>query len=545
MTNEDEIKKEVYSRQHKLNVAVDWLTPSGRRRSVPMYHATIKNEYLKDTRVIKGHSTSDVLEKAKVQLERWNESEIRGRLGGVVKGIREEIESVNAILENALKSECGIRWQSRIEKTKFKDFSWSKPQPDKPAEPAASFFEFLFKSWKRQREEAWAKTLQDWAGAVKAWEEEKKAARLEYEKEKGEYEAKQLQHNEAIADLLKRLESGDPDAIVEHVRESLEHGAYPDCFARHYEVHFEAPTTTLVVDVSLPEQKSIPDVVEVKYREKNFKRSHMKATEHDELYDSAIKKCVLRTIFEAFQCTNDSHVGSVVLNGWVTSVDEATGNEVTSCIVSVSTERKQFETFNLHKVEPSKCIAGLKGLIAGPLSQLAPVKPIFQLKRDDKRFIESKDVLAEYNSTTNLAEIPWEDFEQIVRELFGKMFSTDGAEVRVTQASRDGGVDAIAFDPDPIRGGKFVIQAKRYTNVVGVSAVRDLYGTMINEGAVKGILVTTAHFGPDSREFSKDKPITLIDGANLVYLLEKYGKKVRIDIEAARRHRTEDDSKKD
>jgi len=34
--------------------------------------------------------------------------------------------------------------------------------------------------------------------------------------------------------------------------------------------------------------------------------------------------------------------------------------------------------------------------------------------------------------------------------------------VKVTQASRDRGVDAIAFDPDPIRGGKFVIQAKRY-----------------------------------------------------------------------------------
>lgn len=36
----------------------------------------------------------------------------------------------------------------------------------------------------------------------------------------------------------------------------------------------------------------------------------------------------------------------------------------------------------------------------------------------------------------------------------------------ITQASRDGGVDAIAFDPDPIRGSKIVIQAKRYTNTV-------------------------------------------------------------------------------
>lgn len=57
---------------------------------------------------------------------------------------------------------------------------------------------------------------------------------------------------------------------------------------------------------------------------------------------------------------------------------------------------------------------------------------------------------------------------------------------------------------------------------------------MIAEGASKGILVTTAHFGRDAREFVKDKPISLIDGSNLVYLLEKYGHKVRIDIAAAR-----------
>ena len=125
----------------------------------------------------------------------------------------------------------------------------------------------------------------------------------------------------------------------------------------------------------------------------------------------------------------------------------------------------------------------------------------------------------------------WEDFEHLVRELFERMFSGDGAEVKVTQASRDRGVDAIAFDPDPIRGGKFVIQAKRYKNVVPVAAVRDLYGTMINEGAVKGILVTTSHFGNDSREFAKDKPITLIDGANLVYMFQEHGYEVRIEVQ--------------
>ena len=93
---------------------------------------------------------------------------------------------------------------------------------------------------------------------------------------------------------------------------------------------------------------------------------------------------------------------------------------------------------------------------------------------------------------------------------------------------------AVVFDPDPIRGGKIVIQAKRYTNAVGVSAVRDLYGTLLNEGANKGILVTTSNFGPDAYEFAKGKPITLLDGGNLLHLLGKHGHKARIDLKEAK-----------
>ena len=129
----------------------------------------------------------------------------------------------------------------------------------------------------------------------------------------------------------------------------------------------------------------------------------------------------------------------------------------------------------------------------------------------------------------------WEDFENLIREIFQEEFSQGGGEVKITQASRDGGVDAVAFDPDPIRGGKIVIQAKRYTNTVGVSAVRDLYGTLMNEGATKGILVTTSDYGPDAYDFAKGKPLTLLNGGNLLHLLEKHGHKARIDIREAKK----------
>ena len=80
-----------------------------------------------------------------------------------------------------------------------------------------------------------------------------------------------------------------------------------------------------------------------------------------------------------------------------------------------------------------------------------------------------------------------------------------------------------------------MIQAKRYTRTVDVSAVRDLYGTVMNEGANRGILITTASYGPDAYEFANGKPISLVDGPNLLLMLQRHGKKFKIDLEEARR----------
>lgn len=136
----------------------------------------------------------------------------------------------------------------------------------------------------------------------------------------------------------------------------------------------------------------------------------------------------------------------------------------------------------------------------------------------DRRFVEGSDVLGELDSRPNLMDLNPFEFENLVGNLFMQM----GLDTRQTQTSRDGGVDVIAFDTRPIFGGKVVIQAKRYKNTVGVAAVRDLYGTMINEGASKGILITTSQYGRDTYEFVKDKPIELIDGGGMLYLLEQH-----------------------
>ena len=136
----------------------------------------------------------------------------------------------------------------------------------------------------------------------------------------------------------------------------------------------------------------------------------------------------------------------------------------------------------------------------------------------DSRFVQGSDVIGELESRPNLMDLTPKEFEDLIGNLFSRM----GLETRQTQLSQDGGVDVVAFDKRPILGGKVVIQAKRYKHTVGVSAVRDLYGTMMNEGANKGILVTTSGYGSAAFNFVKDKPIELIDGGGLLYLLEHY-----------------------
>ena len=53
-------------------------------------------------------------------------------------------------------------------------------------------------------------------------------------------------------------------------------------------------------------------------------------------------------------------------------------------------------------------------------------------------------------------------------------------------------------------------------------AVRDLYGTVMNEGASKGILVTTSHYVRAAYEFAKDKPLELLEGPHLLQLLKEH-----------------------
>ena len=244
------------------------------------------------------------------------------------------------------------------------------------------------------------------------------------------------------------------------------------------------------------------------------------------LYSSVVAQTTIRTMHELFEADRGSKLETIVFNGYVDTIDPATGKPVLPNLVTVRASRDTFLQLDLRNVEPLACLKGLNASVSKSPSELLPVRPILEFDMVDPRFIQESDVLGALDQRPNLMELSPRDFESLITNLFEKM----GLETRQTQPSRDGGVDCVAYDPRPIFGGRVVIQAKRYKHTVGVSAVRDLYGTMQNEGASKGILVTTSGYGRSSFDFAEGKPLELSSGTHLLYLLsENAGIEARIE----------------
>jgi restriction system protein len=361
--------------------------------------------------------------------------------------------------------------------------------------------------------------------AAKKWKADKTAFLEAQEKRNEEIDA----HRAAY--LNKQ-----PEEIVDYCDLVLSGSAYPDSFPKSWQLEYRPETRMLLVEYSLPNADAMPRLKEVKYIQSRdeFTDSCLTEPAFERMYDGALYKIALRSIQELIKSDEANGIDSVIFNGWVRAVEPATGQETNGCIMSIQVDKAEFASINLAKADPKACFKKLKGVGSSKLTALVPIRPILQLNTQDERFVPSYEVEDTIDSTMNLAAMDWEDFEHLIREVFEREFGNDGSEVKITRASRDGGVDAVVFDQDPLRGGKIVIQAKRYTNTVGVSAVRDLYGTVVNEGANKGILVTTADYGPDAYEFAKDKPLTLLSGNNLLHLLAKHGHQARIDLKEAK-----------
>lgn len=113
----------------------------------------------------------------------------------------------------------------------------------------------------------------------------------------------------------------------------------------------------------------------------------------------------------------------------------------------------------------------------------------------------------------SIRALSWREFEHLV----GEAYHRQGYVVEETGGGgADGGVDLT------LRKGseKTVVQCKRWRErQVGVNVVRELYGVMVAEGAVRGIIVSSGTFTPDAMAFASGKSLTLVDGPALETLV--------------------------
>jgi restriction system protein len=470
-----------------------------------------------------------------------------------------QLEGISGILAHTLKVDDRVDWENLKDFSEWKptrSFSDSKPvraRFDEPVfyPPTIGFFDWLFGRKQRiltNATETFARAHAEWKAKDEAEKESFDRRSIDWGDRKRDFEKLQAQRKQEFLDtqlianakvdsLAKAVATGDQKAVIEHASLVLDNSDYGDLFEQSFSIDYLPDDKTLLIEYELPSLDNMPRLKAVRFVQATgeMKETYITDKEQKANFDSACYQICLRSMHEVFEADEFGNIDRVLFNGFSTNVDRSTGKDVRACIMSVLVGRSEFMAIDLSRVDPKTCFKSLKGVAASTLSALAPIPPVMEMDRNDRRFVEGRATADAVNNETNLASMSWEDFEHLVRELFEKEFALRGGEVRVTQASNDGGVDAIAFDPDPISGGKIVIQAKRYTRTVGVSAVRDLYGTLLNEGASKGLLVTTADYGPDAHKFAAGKPITIISGANLLHLLAKHGIQAKIDLREARK----------
>lgn len=95
------------------------------------------------------------------------------------------------------------------------------------------------------------------------------------------------------------------------------------------------------------------------------------------------------------------------------------------------------------------------------------------------------------NNPQLLQTFDWRTFEKLI----AKLLETFEYEVELLSGTKDGGIDVIAIKKDDYFGAhRYILQAKRWKNKIGIEPVRQLAFLQKHIGASKACLITTSKF---------------------------------------------------
>ncbi|MGW4542894.1 restriction endonuclease [Streptomyces chartreusis] len=444
----------------------------------------------------------------------------------------EEIEAQVASLQGLLVAGCQapvFRASSLMRSEEISPFdpgplAWPVRMPDQSQYQAQG-------GWTASRRaqaqaEARAHFERDWHAAQAAEAQRQQqlaAAQREYERGADAQRSEVRRHNAGVVEVTAGVRRGEPDSVIEYFSAALYSStAWLEGFPRQVAAAFDPAARQLVLDWEMPPYDVVPEAKSVRYvpSQDQDKETARPVTQRRALYREVLAQSTLLVLHQLFAADEYGILDSVALNGFVDAPDPATGRQSHIFLATVMAGRSDFTELHLEQVDPVSCLTdALRGQLAARPDQLTSVRPSRQPQDFGNHVVTHGG-----DEEPDLYDMDPIAFESLVAELFRAM----GMQAVTTQRSNDGGVDVDALDPTPIRGGKIVVQVKRYRNTVPPTAVRDLYGTVQDRGANKGVLVTTSAYGPGSHTFARGKPLELISGNELVDLLHRHGLRGRL-----------------
>ncbi len=252
-------------------------------------------------------------------------------------------------------------------------------------------------------------------------------------------------NNNAVVGFAKDYNQGNPTAVSSYFELVLSHSLYPSSFPDERKLAYVQESKQMVIEFELPSlEEAIPTTEKFRYVKKTNEIVETRRPEKSRhaLYSSVVAQSVLRCLYDVFYGDKQAVAETAVINAHVLTTDPATGNRIHPCLVSVRTSREKFFSLQLDRVDPIACLKELRASISSQPGELVAVKPILELNMVDPRFIQESDVLSSLDARPNLMELSPSEFESLITNLFSKM----GLDTKLTQASRDGGVDCVAFE---------------------------------------------------------------------------------------------------
>ncbi len=338
------------------------------------YQATIENTYLGIQKVIKGATEDEVHEKAAKQIEIWERKEERGRKKDAIIDLQKQFEEASSdlekqiasytnILKHTLSIDDKIDWEGNKIPEQFTKILYKENYFYNV--PKESFLDSIF-FWRK------SKRLKMLANA----EQEFAKAQFEFDKEKTDYEYEAKIYNQELLEFKKAFESGEEEAIVEYVTKVLNDSEYLPDMVRDFEINYNKDSKSLLIDYSLPAPDDVPNTKELKFVKtaKEIRDVSFKKGEFESFYNGIISQIALRTMHEVFESVYTNAIDTIIFNGMTSTTDKTTGQTIEPYILSVLTNREQFEAINLSKIDPIACLNALEVKMVLPFTKLGVMK---------------------------------------------------------------------------------------------------------------------------------------------------------------------------